>query len=66
MKEYTLKFTDKELDIIATLLDMCCRSEQIIANDPNNPTDGLHYFERTAEERERAKKIIQKIAKECL
>lgn len=66
MKEYTLKFTEEELDIIVSMLDMCCRSNQILANDPKHPLDGLHMVERTAKERNIAKEIIQKIGRECL
>ena len=66
MKKYTLKFNDDELDIIVTLLDLCARSNQIFANDPKNPLDGLHIFERTPEERLLAKQIVQRIARELL
>lgn len=62
----TLTLTDKELDILTSMLDLCCRSIQIIADDPNNPLNGLHEFERTEEEKELAKGIIQKIGRECL
>lgn len=66
MTKHKLEFTDEELDIITTLLDMCCRSTTIIADDPNDFNSGLHFFERTDGEKELAKKIIQKIGKECL
>ena len=68
MKTHTITLTlsDKELDIIMTMLDICCRSVQIIADDPNNPLDGLHNVERTKEERTLAKQIIQKFSKELL
>lgn len=61
MKEYTLTFTAEELDLIMFMLEVCCGSNQIIADDPKNPLDGLHFVKRTKEEREIAKKIIQKI-----
>lgn len=65
-KQYQITVTDEDLDIIVTMLDLCCRSTQIIANDPKDPLSGLHKFERTPEERERARQIIQRIGKECL
>lgn len=66
MKKYVLTFTDEELDIIVSMLDMCCRSNQIFANDPKNPLSGLHPVERTKKERETAKNIIQRIGMEHL